>query len=206
MYVGQAQEIEKQTGIPASITLAQMIKESSGKYNGMSGLAANGNNFFGVKGTGTAGSLHMLTSEYSNGAYHPVYADFKKYATPMDSLLDHAKLLLNNRYATYFKNATSVNDFAWGLQKGGYATDPKYAEGLINIIGQYNLSKYDSGKYKFTPNNFAGESTAASTPSDNTTLLGAIIRTLFLLLLIVFGGLFLYGAFPVSLPNIPIPI
>ena len=45
-----AQETERLTGVPSSITLAQIIEESTGKYEGgLSYLAYKGNNLFGVK-------------------------------------------------------------------------------------------------------------------------------------------------------------
>ena len=48
-------------------------------------------------------------------------------------------------YADLFK--LEKNDFkSWakGLKAAGYATDPKYAEKLIGIIGRYQLDRFDN--------------------------------------------------------------
>ena len=40
-------------------------------------------------------------------------------------------------------NATDYQTAARALQKAGYATDPDYAQKLINVIKTYNLDQYD---------------------------------------------------------------
>src|SRR5699024_774231 len=55
---------------PASVTLAQIIQESSGKYDGLSGLAYNYHNLFGLKaGTTWMGKTCSLstTEQDENG-------------------------------------------------------------------------------------------------------------------------------------------
>ena len=48
------------------------------------------------------------------------------------------------RYAFLFRlKITDYKGWAKGLKKAGYATDPKYANRLINIIETYDLDKYD---------------------------------------------------------------
>jgi len=49
------------------------------------------------------------------------------------------------RYASLFKlKITNYKGWARGLKKAGYATNPRYAEQLINIIELYDLDKYDT--------------------------------------------------------------
>jgi flagellum-specific peptidoglycan hydrolase FlgJ len=142
-FVADAQRLQQEKGIPASITLGQIILESSGNYNGLSGLAFNAKNLFGVKGTGTAGSIYLDTTEYVNGQKTIIKAQFASYSTYYDSMVDHADLLLAPRYQKHLKNVTSIVDYANGIQKGGYATDPNYANKLLKIIYQYDLWKLD---------------------------------------------------------------
>lgn len=142
-FVPDAQRLQQETGIPASIVLGQIILESSGSYNGLSGLAFEAKNLFGIKGTGTAGSVYMDTTEFVNGQEIITKAQFASYKTYYDSMVDHAKLLLTPRYQQYLKNATNIVDYANGLQAAGYATDPNYADKLLRIIYQYNLWKLD---------------------------------------------------------------
>lgn len=146
-FVPDAQKLQQVKGVPASITLGQIILESSGSFNGLSGLAFEAKNLFGIKGTGTAGSVNMATTEYVNGQPVTTIAQFASYKTYYDSMLDHANLLLTSRYQQYLQNVTNIVDYANGLQEAGYATDPSYATKLLTIIYQYNLWKLDVGSY-----------------------------------------------------------
>jgi flagellum-specific peptidoglycan hydrolase FlgJ len=142
-FVPDAQRLQQEKGVPASITLGQIILESSGNYNGLSGLAFEAKNLFGIKGTGTAGTVSWNTTEYVEGQSIVTTAQFAKYNTYYDSMLDHANLLLKPRYQKYLKDVTSIVDYANGIQAAGYATDPNYANKLIRIIYQYELWKLD---------------------------------------------------------------
>lgn len=146
-FIKDAQALQEKTGIPASITLAQIMLESSGNNKGgLSGLAANAKNLFGVKGVGNAGGILQTTTEVINGIPKTMMATFKKYKSYYDSMVDHANVLSLPRYQTYLKSANTIEDFAAGIQKGGYATDPQYADKLVNIIKTNNLNQYDNGK------------------------------------------------------------
>lgn len=137
----------KHTRIPASLTIAQAILESAW---GESGLTRNGNNLFGIKGIGTAGSGMYKTKEFMNGQWVTIDAQFRHYNNWGESIADHSALLLNgtrdkpDRYlgvvGADYKNA------AYALRAGGYATDPNYPQLLINLIEQYGLYQYDVQK------------------------------------------------------------
>ncbi len=121
--------------IPASITLAQGILES--RY-GNSHLAVEANNHFGIK-------CHDWTGP-------AVYADddakgecFRAYNSAYESFEDHSAFLKRNRYEGLFDyKITDYKRWARGLSHAGYATNPKYADQLIDIIERYNLDRYDS--------------------------------------------------------------
>lgn len=129
---------QQEYGIPASITLAQGLLESGA---GMSRLASEGNNHFGIK-------CHK--SWKGEG----IYADddeknecFRKYANAEESFEDHARFLKQRRYAPLFElEETDYAGWAKGLKRCGYATDPSYAAKLINIIELYELFQFDSGQ------------------------------------------------------------
>ena len=123
--------------------MGQIILESSGRYNGLSGLAFEAKNLFGMKGTGTAGSVSMTTTEYVNGRKIISKEKFAKYKTYYDSMLAHSNLLLKPRYQQHLKDAETAADYAYGIHKGGYATDPNYAMILLRIIEQYDLQSLD---------------------------------------------------------------
>ena len=86
---------------------------------------------------------------------------FRKYDQSIESFHDHAQFLTNRTwYAPLFKlDKDDYKQWAKGLKKAGYATDPKYPEKLISIIERYQLYQYDTevlGK-PFTPINFSNQ-------------------------------------------------
>jgi hypothetical protein len=135
---------QKEYGIPASITLAQGLLESGA---GLSELALESNNHFGIK-------CHDWVGD---AVYHDDDAKsecFRKYKNVLESYEDHSQFLKSRkRYAFLFdlKN-TDYENWAHGLKKAGYATDPTYAYKLISVIENYNLHQYDQGSTKFGKN------------------------------------------------------
>lgn len=127
----------KRSGIPASITLAQGCLESN---NGNSRLSIEGNNHFGIKCKSTwAGKRIYHDDDAPNEC-------FRQYKNAEESYLDHTDFLITNpRYAQLFAlHVTNYKDWAHGLKKAGYATDPTYADRLIKIIEDNKLYVYDT--------------------------------------------------------------
>lgn len=140
-----AQKEQKRTGIPASIIIAQAGLESEW---GRSTLASKYNNLFGVKATDKRHRVKLMTTEYLNGKKKHVKVYFATYSSWAESIKQHTKLLLEgttdspNRYQNVTK-AKNYKEAARDLQQDGYATDPDYANKLINAIKKFNLNKYD---------------------------------------------------------------
>lgn len=134
-YAGIAKEEMKLYGIPASITLAQGVLESS---SGSGELTRKSNNHFGIKCNGWEGEKVY----HDDDAYQEC---FRKYKDPKYSFRDHSLFLKDRRrYAALFK--LEIDDYvgwARGLKKAGYATDPKYPNKLIGIVERYQLYLYD---------------------------------------------------------------
>ncbi len=134
-YKKIARKEMKQHGIPASITLAQGILESS---SGNSELARKANNHFGIK----------CTSDWHGRSYH---ADddkpnecFRRYRHAEHSFHDHSEFLKRKRYEKLFDlDRDDYKAWAQGLKKAGYATNPKYPQLLINLIEKHELYRYD---------------------------------------------------------------
>lgn len=139
-YKDIAIEQQKKHGIPASITLAQGLLESAA---GQSRLAQEANNHFGIKcGNDWGGKTIKHKAERGNEC-------FRKYKKVEESFEDHSKFLKRKRYESLFKlKSTDYKNWAKGLRKCGYATDPKYPEKLISLIERYELYRYDSKKGK----------------------------------------------------------
>ena len=129
----------KKFGIPASITMAQGILESS---SGNGGLALKSNNHFGIKCHSGWKGKKVYHDDDEKGEC------FRKYKNPEKSYRDHSLFLESrDRYNFLFKlNKRNYVKWAKGLKKAGYATDPKYADKLISIIERYELWKLDGSK------------------------------------------------------------
>ncbi len=161
----------KRTGIPAAITLAQGLLESQ---CGNSDLVKESNNHFGIKCKSTWTAETVSHDDDEPGEC------FRKYKTADDSYRDHSDFLKSgSRYAFLFQlDPSDYKDWAYGLQKAGYATNPRYPEILINNIDKYNLEQYTiegmnevpqaiATNYQEDPKN--NSSQIASTDSNLTT-------------------------------------
>ncbi|WP_161907913.1 peptidoglycan DD-metalloendopeptidase family protein [Emergencia sp. 1XD21-10] len=146
MVIG-AMESEKKYGVPASLTLAQIILESSGNYpGGLSKLAFECHNLFGMKGIGPAGYKEYQTGEQtSNGESYVIYAKFRKYHNVKESIDDHGKLLSSATYKKYTQNCKTADEWAKAIHKAGYATAVDYSQKLIELMGMYDLYSFDNG-------------------------------------------------------------
>jgi LysM repeat protein len=138
-YVGQWKNVAIEQmrihRIPASITLAQGILESA---NGNSPLATEANNHFGIKCHDWQGEKVYFDDDQAQEC-------FRKYPNAGDSYKDHSLFLTSKqRYSELFK--LPVDDYkSWanGLRTAGYATSPKYAISLIELIERLKLDQYD---------------------------------------------------------------
>ena len=124
--------------IPASITMAQGILESS---NGNSRLAVKGNNHFGIKCHNWDGKKIYEDDDKKNEC-------FRKYENALASFEDHSLFLKKyNRYAFLFDfKITDYKAWAKGLKTAGYATNKKYADLLIKLIEENQLYELDKVK------------------------------------------------------------
>ena len=122
--------------IPASITMAQGILESG---SGNSTLAKTANNHFGIKcHTDWKGEKVYLDDDAKNEC-------FRSYSKVEDSYIDHSMFLITRkRYESLFSlSLTDYKGWANGLKSAGYATNPKYAEQIIQLIEELELYKLD---------------------------------------------------------------
>lgn len=125
------------SGVPASITLAQGIIESG---SGLSVLAINGNNHFGIKcHNNWTGATLRADDDRKNEC-------FRSYDNAEDSFRDHSDFLrYRDRYKFLFDlPTTDYKGWAYGLKQAGYATDPSYAAKLIKCVEDYNLDRFDT--------------------------------------------------------------
>ena len=140
IYIDQYKDIAikemKRTGIPASIILAQGIVESN---SGESNLALNFNNHFGIKcKTDWKGETTYQDDDTKQEC-------FRVYPNANASFIDHSNFIKTRpNYAALFQ-LDPVDDSAWaiGLKKAGYATASDYANKLMKVIDDYELSQFN---------------------------------------------------------------
>ncbi len=143
--VPHAQELQDGYGVLPSIILGQAILESNW---GKSTLASKYNNLFGIKAYGDQKKVSLETKEFVNEEWITIQGDFKVYDSWEQSMDDHTQLFVQGvdwNPALYEKviTATNYQEAARALQEAGYATDPGYAQKIIQVIETYQLNQYD---------------------------------------------------------------
>jgi len=137
-HAAAAARVEQASGIPAAFMLGQAGHETGWGRSEIT--MANGSpsfNLFGIKATGgwSGKVAEVTTTEYVDGAARKVVAKFRAYDSYEDSLRDYARLITRSpRYAQVSQQTDSVQAWATGLQRAGYATDPDYASKLSRAI------------------------------------------------------------------------
>lgn len=134
-YSPHAVQSWKKYGVPASITLAQGLVESSA---GNSKGARIARNFFGIKCFSKHHKWCCVKANDDSNA-----DSFVIFNSPKESFEGHAKFLCRPRYKSLHKFGSNYKSWAYGLKSKGYATDKAYASKLINVIERYKLYQYD---------------------------------------------------------------
>ncbi|MEO7774844.1 MAG: flagellar assembly peptidoglycan hydrolase FlgJ [Steroidobacteraceae bacterium] len=132
-----ATEAGRQLGIDPGTLIAHAALETGwGKFMPTD---ADGNcsfNLFGIKaGRNYDGEqVSAVTKEFDNGAMQTTRAQFRSYDSPADCMRDYVELLSgSDRYSDALGTGEDSGAFASALQRGGYATDPNYANKLTGI-------------------------------------------------------------------------
>ena len=137
-HAAAAQEVERTSGLPASYLLGQAGHESGwGQREILMKDGSSSHNLFGIKAGGDwKGKVaEVTTTEYVNGAPQKTVARVRAYDSYAESYRDFAQLVGNSpRYAQAREQSGTVQGWAQGLQDGGYATDPEYADKLSRAI------------------------------------------------------------------------
>ena len=148
---------EIDTGILGCVLFAQAILESG---YGQTDLAQKANNLHGMKcslsgnvwaGTTWNGDRYTKMSPECDAAGNTWMqeSDFRCYESIEASIADHSAYLLNapNGNRQRYAGLSGEKDYrkaAQIIKDGGYATDPKYVEKLVNIIERWNLTRFNA--------------------------------------------------------------
>ncbi|HET8597135.1 MAG TPA: flagellar assembly peptidoglycan hydrolase FlgJ [Castellaniella sp.] len=131
----------QRSGVPAKLILSQAALESGwGQREILRPDGTSSHNLFGIKaGGGWRGDVvHVMTTEYVDGAPRKMTQPFRAYDSYADSFTDYANLISNSERYSEVMSARNAEDAARKVQAAGYATDPSYADKLISIMGYFN--------------------------------------------------------------------
>ena len=140
----QARDAAADLGVNPEVLIAQAALETGWGKSMLRGVdGSNSFNLFGIKADASWQGRKVFsdTVEYHDGLMRKERAAFRAYDSPAESFNDYVDFLRSNpRYKTALKAVADNENFTAALQQAGYATDPKYANKINNIISSEPLS------------------------------------------------------------------
>ncbi len=135
-----AEAAAEKLGIPANVLLAQSALETGwGNKVIQHGNGQSSHNLFGIKADGRWQGQHVNVSslEYVDGNAKREFSNFRVYESYKQSFDDYVDYIkTNDRYRTALQNNEDGVAYIKALQDAGYATDPQYANKVIDIINR----------------------------------------------------------------------
>jgi len=134
----------KELGLDPLVLVAQSALETGwGKRVIKSIDGSSSFNLFGIKtgGNWSGAKATVDTLEYKDGVAEKERASFRVYDSLAGSFSDYVSFLKSNpRYQQALDSVADSRAFVQGLQDAGYATDPNYANKIINIMNNSTLT------------------------------------------------------------------
>jgi len=129
-----ARQAAETLGVSTKAVLAQAALETGwGRSVPRAADGRSSHNLFGIKANErwSGPRVEQLTTEFVNGVPQRQVESFRAYSSPAESIADHARLLARSpRYADVRGTGDDIAAYGAALQRGGYATDPRYAQKL----------------------------------------------------------------------------
>ena len=130
----------KKLNLDPEILVAQAALETGwGKFAVRDGSGISSNNLFNIKADSrwSGPRMNKETTEYVQGMAKQENAMFRAYESISASFDDYVSFLQGSeRYQKAISNGDNSAKFLRELQSAGYATDPKYAEKIENIMNR----------------------------------------------------------------------
>lgn len=134
-------------GVDPNMLLAQAALETGwGQAVIKNGQGVSSYNLFNIKADKSwqGKQAKAVTLEFDGGVAKKEMAGFRSYDSYKDSFDDYVSFIKSNpRYGEALKKAGNPVQYIRELQQAGYATDPRYAEKIINI---YNSQAADNAR------------------------------------------------------------
>ena len=100
-------------------------------------------NLFGIKADSRwpGARMEVSTLEYVDGVMIKTRAPFRAYTSIEESFDDYVSFVREQpRYQAAMRSVDNLERYVRELQKAGYATDPAYAEKILNVFRREELS------------------------------------------------------------------
>jgi flagellar protein FlgJ len=140
-----AKRAARRLGVSMRALLAQAALETNwGQHMPVRADGRSSNNLFGIKAGGgwDGDSVGVPTVEFEDGVAVRRHAQFRAYDSPAQAFADYAELIGGSpRYAQVRGRGDDVRGFARALVRGGYATDPAYAEKIAAVADSDTMSR-----------------------------------------------------------------
>jgi flagellar protein FlgJ len=133
-----AQASAARLGVPAELLIAQAAHETGwGRSVPRLPDGRSSYNLFGIKTGSTWQGQRVVQStlEVVDGVAVRQQAAFRAYASFAEAFDDYATLVTTSpRYRPAIARSASPEGYLEGLQAGGYATDPEYADRVLAVL------------------------------------------------------------------------
>lgn len=138
----------KELGVSPLVLVSQAALETGwGKAVTRLPDGSSSYNLFNIKADSRWDGKHVTKStlEYDNGIAKYEKASFRAYDSFADSFDDYVDFLRSNqRYGSVLRHAGDDQLYIEGLHKAGYATDPNYADKVLNILKRDSIQEHAS--------------------------------------------------------------
>ena len=127
----------KRLGVSADVIIAIAALETGWGQHVPTDGSGSSNNYFGIKADPSwqGEQVHTETLEFAGGVFNKIEQPFRAYNDLAQSVNDFAEFLLGNeRYARALEFAHDSKKFLQEIQNAGYATDPQYANKILNVL------------------------------------------------------------------------
>ena len=135
-----AERAAKRLGTTPEILVAQAALETGwGQHIMRTDDGRSSHNLFGIKADHAwdGDTVKRRTTEYFDGTPVRVTAAFRSYADPAAAFDDYARFIESNpRYTRALEQAGNPQAYVQELQRAGYATDPNYAQKIMQLHAQ----------------------------------------------------------------------
>jgi peptidoglycan hydrolase FlgJ len=139
-----AEEAGRSLGVDPRVLLAHAALETGwGKSFPTASDGRVSYNLFGIKAAGgwRGDAVGARTVEFEDGIASQRMERFRAYESPAASFKDYVQLLgSSERYREILGTGSDVRAFATALQRGGYATDPDYANKLVAVASRLGVA------------------------------------------------------------------